>query len=146
MEYPKMPQMIPGLSVSNPGQTFEFFEKLGFHKLYSMEDDQGRLMHGHVARGDSHFMLWPNMENRPLGGSGVVFYINVGGEDLDAFCGQVKDKGVKIVDGPEDQFWGDRTFDVRHPDGYLFTFAKTVKQLSPDDMKAAAQKAMAGVK
>jgi PhnB protein len=138
-----MPALIPGLSISDAQQTWDFFQKLGFHKLYSMESDKGELQHGHVARGDAHFMIGPRMSQQAIGGGGVTFYVNVGQEDLEAFFHQVEASGVKVDEKPTEQFWGDRTFTVLHPDGYRFTFAKTVREVSLEEMKAAAAKAHA---
>ena len=43
-------------------------------------------------------------------------------EDADALCAELQDRGVEIVRGPEDMFYGLRDFDVRDPDGHLLAF------------------------
>ena len=43
-------------------------------------------------------------------------------EDADALCAEYRGKGVEIVRGPEDTFYGSRDFDIRDPDGHLIAF------------------------
>ena len=70
--------------------------------------------------------------------AGVDFYITGEAEDdIDQYYQMLKDKGVNIVKEIEDQFWGDRTFSIQDPDGYQFTFAKPVREVSPEEMAEA---------
>tara|TARA_Y100001934_G_scaffold31891_1_gene35705 strand:+ start:2841 stop:3107 length:267 start_codon:yes stop_codon:yes gene_type:complete len=50
-------------------------------------------------------------------------------EDADALCAEYRGKGVEIVRGPEDTFYGSRDFDIRDPDGHLIAFGH---DLEPD--------------
>jgi uncharacterized glyoxalase superfamily protein PhnB len=57
-------------------------------------------------------------ESRP--GVGIVIYLRV--EDVDAFHAKLVEKGVKDMLAPKTQFYGQRDFPVRDPDGYRLTF------------------------
>jgi catechol 2,3-dioxygenase-like lactoylglutathione lyase family enzyme len=50
-----------------------------------------------------------------------VFAIIV--EDVDAVAAELRDKGVALINGPEDRFWGMRTLNFADPDGYVWEIA-----------------------
>ncbi len=54
-------------------------------------------------------------------GPRLVFAIIV--EDVDAVAAELKDKGVALINGPEDRFWGMRTLNFADPDGYVWEIA-----------------------
>jgi uncharacterized glyoxalase superfamily protein PhnB len=43
-------------------------------------------------------------------------------EDADALHREMAARGVEIVRGPEDMFYGSRDFDIRDPDGHILAF------------------------
>lgn len=49
-------------------------------------------------------------------------------EDADALCAEFRAKGVEIVRGPEDSFYGLRDFDIRDPDGHLIAFGSDLER------------------
>src|SRR5207248_5004011 len=63
--------------------------------------------------------------------------LNLRDEDVDGLCDRARQGGVTIGEEPNDKFWGDRTFQVVHPDGYRITFAKHVRDVSEQEMHEA---------
>jgi lactoylglutathione lyase len=55
-----------------------------------------------------------------------VFAIIV--EDVDAVAAELKDKGVALVNGPEDRAWGMRTLNFADPDGYVWEIASELAE------------------
>ena len=55
--------------------------------------------------------------------SGVRFQFTVGVEDVDATCGLLRERGVKLLNGPMDRPWGVRTASFRDPAGYVWEIA-----------------------
>ena len=53
-------------------------------------------------------------------------------EDADALSARFRKKGVEILRGPEDTFYGSRDFDVRDPDGHILAFGH---DLEPDEQE-----------
>ena len=45
--------------------------------------------------------------------------------------GNLTGTGASITMEIQDQFWGDRTFTVTDPEGYVLTFAQTVRAFDP---------------
>ena len=59
----------------------------------------------------------------------VEVYLEV--EDVDALDARLQKKGVPIVDPLTLQWWGDRTFKVQDPNGYVVWFYTNVSQPKP---------------
>ena len=133
------PQLIPSLSVRDPRATLAWFEKLGFRTLYSMEMPDGTIGHAHVARGDAHIMLGQASPTCGIGAEGMQLYITLTDETVDALHERARQAGITVEHEPTDQFWGDRTFEVSHPDGYHLMFSQHIRDVSQEEMKAAME-------
>jgi catechol 2,3-dioxygenase-like lactoylglutathione lyase family enzyme len=66
-------------------------------------------------------MISPAVVGRPGNGPRHVFAIIV--DDVDAVCAEIKEKGVALLNGPEDRSWGMRTANFQDPDGYVWEIA-----------------------
>ena len=58
--------------------------------------------------------------------------------DVDAHCERARAAGATIVQEPETQFYGDRTYRAVDPEGHMWTVAQTVEVISPKDWDAAS--------
>jgi uncharacterized glyoxalase superfamily protein PhnB len=132
---PQMPELVPALTVRDPRQSLEWFEKLGFQTLYTGRMPDGSIVHAHVARKGAHLMLGACMMHEP-GASGMELYITLQGEDVDGLYERARQAGIAIEQEPTDQFWGDRTFQALHPDGYRITFSQHVRDVSQEELQA----------
>ncbi|HEY6953464.1 MAG TPA: VOC family protein, partial [Bacteroidota bacterium] len=56
---------------------------------------------------------------------------------VDDYYNELKTKGITVVNEPTTEFWGDRIFTVRDPDGYALTFSEHVKDVSPESRSAS---------
>jgi uncharacterized glyoxalase superfamily protein PhnB len=75
-------------------------------------------------------------------GVGVELYIGMNGsKKLDEFFTELKGKGVIVINEPKTEFWGDRIFTVRDPDGYALTFSEYVNDVTPEARTAAFESA-----
>jgi PhnB protein len=121
----------PILFVSSIERSVDFYqEKLGFDLGFAMTGDGGKMLHASVTNGAVKLMLGyaePSAERRP--GGGAELYIYAG--DVDEYYERVRSAGTVLTSEIEDQFWGDRTFTVTDPDGYVLTFAQTVRAFDP---------------
>jgi uncharacterized glyoxalase superfamily protein PhnB len=57
---------------------------------------------------------------------------------IDAHCERARAAGGVVIQEPEDQFYGDRTYRCLDPEGHLWTFGQTVKALSLPEMERAS--------
>ncbi|MGH2587560.1 MAG: VOC family protein [Dehalococcoidia bacterium] len=132
-----MQTVIPMLHVSSIEQSVDFYkEKLGFDLEFAMNGDGGKMLHASVSNGDVKLMIgYPDGEARPLGG-GAELYIMT--DAVDAYHARVRDAGTALSKEITDEWWGDRLFTVTDPDGYVLTFAQTVREFDPSRIPTAA--------
>ena len=137
--------LSPLLMVKDMEKAIEFYTQiLGFENTFQMSDPDGNLIHANLVWKNVHIMLGPTTwlpeEMVPYRGAGVDFYIQVEkDDDIDQYYAMLKEKGANIVKDIEDQFWGDRNFRIKDPDGYQLTFAKTIREVSLEEMMEAMQ-------
>ncbi len=137
------PSVVPTIVVRDVPAPLEWFNKLGFATVFTMPGPDGAIAHAEVARdADTRLMLGPDSWGHTPGSTGMSLYIKVDG--VDAYYDRVTAAGISVTQPLADQFWGDRTFTVEHPDGYRITFWEHVRDVSPEEMqRAMAQMASA---
>lgn len=134
-----MMRSMPVLQVADVKRSEAFYcERLGFRSNGIWGDGPDFCI---VQRGRVTIALDRSRDGGPIPTNQYwAAYIYV--EDADALCKQVSGKGVEILRGPEDSFYGLRDFDVRDPDGHLLAFGHDLmpgKQESNPTDKAEAK-------
>ena len=112
---------------------------LGFEVTFQTTAPDGKLGHAEVRSGAAAVMFdrldWsPETANAPRG-NGTNLYFDVGDADIDAYFERVRSRGADVAQEIQDQFWGDRHFVIRDPDGYYLSFAKKVRDVSPEEIE-----------
>ena len=108
-----------------------------------LEDADGNLAHSQMEFGDSYIMVgqeWSDDHKSPssIGGKNTqTVHIQIDG-DLDAHCERARSAGAEIIAEPETQFYGDRTYRCRDPEGHIWTVSQTVKAVSREEAEAAS--------
>lgn len=140
--------ITPFLIVKNCADAIEFYRNaFGAEEHFRMNMPDGKVGHAELKIGDSVFMLadeFPEMKSlspKSIGGSPVSMYVYV--QDVDAMFNTAVTAGAVALDGVKDQFWGDRHGRLEDPYGHLWSIATHKKDLSPDEMKRAAEAAFA---
>jgi PhnB protein len=128
-------EVQPILWVSSIEDSIEFYmRRLGFDLAYSMPGEDGKTIHASVVNGSVTLMLGYKemgsvpVEGRRLGGGAELYCY---ADDVDSYYERVRRAGTTLTQEIMDQFWGDRTFTVTDPDGYVLTFAQTVRAYDP---------------
>jgi uncharacterized glyoxalase superfamily protein PhnB len=140
------------LTVADAAAAIAFYKQaFGAVELGRMAaPDDKRLMHAMLRIGDSALMLndeFPEMGGKgplKIGGTPVTVHLYV--EDCDAVYGRAIAAGATAVMPPADMFWGDRYGRLTDPFGHSWSIATHKKDLTPAEMAAAAEKAMAEMK
>lgn|SRR5574341_427198 len=125
--------VFPVLSVKDYDASLKFYtEKLGFTNDFTAAPD-GIHKFGIFRMGQTTSLML-GMDSEPLKrpGEGVVLMFYPEDFDIDAYYEQVKSRGVAITDEIKTEYWGDRVFSIKDPDGYQLSFAKTIEQVSID--------------
>jgi uncharacterized glyoxalase superfamily protein PhnB len=129
--------ILPILAVKDYDASVKFYtEKLGFTSEMTMQGPDGSNVFGFVGYGKETQVGLSRDEKLIERGNGVVLMIYPSGEfDIDAFYEQVKKNGVSITEELKTEYWGDRVFSVKDPDGYYLTFGKTVQTVPMDEIQ-----------
>ena len=59
-------------------------------------------------------------------------------DGIDAHCAHAKAAGAEILQEPEDQFYGDRSYRARDPEGHVWTFSQTVRHVTREEAEQAS--------
>ncbi len=144
-----MHTVTPHLVCAGAADAIEFYKKaFNATEMGRLAGPDGKLMHGIIRIGDSAVMLvdefpdWSAFGPKSLKGSPVTLHLYV--EDADAAFKRALDAGAKVKMPLEDMFWGDRYGVLEDPFGHYWSIATHVRDVSPEEMQQAAQKACAG--
>lgn len=117
----------------------------GFEPLFVILDEQENLVHSEMTFGASVVMVgneWSADHKSPksVGGKNTqTVHVQLErGEDVDAHCQRARAAGAEILQEPGTQFYGDRTYRARDPEGHIWTFGATVQEMTPAEWDKAA--------
>ncbi|HJZ67864.1 MAG TPA: VOC family protein [Blastocatellia bacterium] len=100
----------------------------GFQEFERMRGGDGKTMHAAMKHGDAVIMMGhpgPEYKNpKHLGHATQSLYVNV--DDVDKHFERAKAAGAKIIEEPEDQFYGDRRYGAEDLEGHQWYFATRV--------------------
>jgi len=141
-----MHSVTPHLVCSGAAEAIDFYKKaFNASEVGRIDGPQGKLLHGAVRIGDSMVMLadefpdWGSLGPKSLKGSPVTIHLYV--EDVDAFAARAVAAGAKITMPVQEMFWGDRYGKLEDPFGHQWSVSTHVRDVSPEEMRQAAQKA-----
>ena len=132
------------LCYRDPKAALKFLEAgFGFELVMLIEDDQGNLAHSEMAFGDALIMIgneWSADHKSPAsidGKNTQTVHIHIE-TDCDAHCERARAAGFEIIMQPETQFYGDRTYRCRDPEGHIWTVGQTVQAVSREAAEAVS--------
>jgi len=133
------PNLIPAVSYQDPRAALAWLEKaFGFEVFMLIEDAEGGIAHSEMRFGDAVVMVgreWTEHHKSPksIGGKNTQsVHISVE-SDIDAHCAHARAAGAEILMEPETQFYGDRTYRCRDPEGHFWTVGQTVKEVTREE-------------
>lgn len=135
-------RILPYLNYSDPKAAIAFLcEAFGFEQGLLLEMPDGSVGHCELLLGGETLMLageFPELglsTPKSLGGvhATVVVYV----DDIDTHYEQAKAAGAEIMQEPTDQFYGDRTYRARDPEGVAWDIHQHVRDVTPEEMMAA---------
>jgi PhnB protein len=135
--------VTPYLIVNGAARAIEFYKNVfGATEVMRMADPSGKVGHAEIKIGDSVIMLadeHPEMGHRSpqsLGGSpvGILVYL----EDVDATVEKAVGAGAKLERPVQDQFYGDRSGQIRDPFGHVWTVSTHKEDVPPEEMEKRA--------
>lgn len=116
-------------------------DAFGFEVTLLIEDEAGNLAHSQMIYGDSVVMIgneWTDEHKSPASIGGkmtqtVHIQLADGDGTVDEHCARARKAGAVIFADPETQFYGDRTYRCKDPEGHIWTVSQTVQAMGPDE-------------
>lgn len=124
-------RVMPIVAVPSVDDVRNFYvDTLGFSHQMGVVGKDGQLDFVTLMLGEARVMFLRGPAGKSADGKQPVeIYLEV--EDVDALHDRLKKKGVTLSDPLKLQWWGDRTFKVRDPNGYELWFYTNVGEPKP---------------
>ena len=138
-----MAHLTSALFYRDPKAAIDWLQKaFGFELTLLLEDAEGNLAHSQLSFGDSSVMVgneWSANHKSPASvGDKCTQTVHIQlDSDLDGHCARARAAGAEVIAEPETQFYGDRTYRCRDPEGHIWTVSQTVEVVSVADQEAA---------
>lgn len=140
-----MTAVTPHLVCADAAKAIDFYTRaFGAVERGRLPGPDGRLWHAQITIGGAPVMLvdeFPEMGSvgpLALKGSPVTIHLYV--EDVDATVARAVAAGARVTMPVADMFWGDRYGQLEDPFGHRWSVATHVRDLSPEEIAAAAAK------
>lgn len=110
----------------------------GFELSMLVSDADGRLVHAEMRYGDGYIIVdseWADHIASPasVGGRNTqAVYIRLK-DGIDAHCERARAAGADIIQEPIDQFYGERQYRARDPEGHVWTFSQTIRVVPKEE-------------
>jgi uncharacterized glyoxalase superfamily protein PhnB len=123
----------------DPFAALDWLEKaFGFERQLVVTDKDGNLGHSEMRFGDGYLMVctaWADDMASPanLGGKNTQSVHVQLRDGIDEHCARARAAGAVITREPEDQFYGDRVYAARDPEGHVWSFGQTVRAVSREE-------------
>jgi len=142
-----MTTLIPHIICADAAQAIQFYKRaFGAEEQMRLPGRDGKLMHAAVSIDGAVLMLvdenpaWGALGPLALKGTPVTLHLQVA--DVDAVVAQALAAGAKLTMPVADMFWGDRYGQVEDPFGHRWSVATHVRDLSLEQIREAAAKAI----
>lgn len=110
----------------------------GFERSMMVTDPDGGLVHAEMRFGDGYIIVdgeWADHVASPASVAGKntqALYVRLPG-GIDAHCEQAHAAGALILEEPADQFYGERLYRARDPEGHVWTFTQTIRAVPREE-------------
>jgi uncharacterized glyoxalase superfamily protein PhnB len=127
--------VTPLLSAKGAARLVDFLrDAFGAEERYRLSSDDGSIMHTELRVGDSILMLGEAMEGFPPMSAALYLYV----PDVDATYRAALDAGGESLEGPNNQFWGDRVASIRDFAGNKWWIATHVEDVDSEELARRA--------
>lgn len=131
-----------GVFYKEPRAALDWLEQaFGFERSMVVSDKDGALIHAEMRFADAYIIVdaeWTDRIASPasLGGKNTQSVYLKLPDGIDAHCENARKAGAVIIQEPEDQFYGERTYRALDPEGHMWTFSQTVRNVSKEEAEA----------
>jgi uncharacterized glyoxalase superfamily protein PhnB len=143
MSTPRRPAFISSIVYKDNRAALKWLQKaFGFEVGEVLTDSKDNIVHAEMTHDEGVIMIsseWAEWTRSPssIGGTNTQrIHVRLS-KGIDEHCEQARQAGATIVASPTLQFYGDRTYSARDPEGHYWTFAQSVKQVTLAEMEQA---------
>ncbi|WP_293676730.1 VOC family protein [uncultured Phenylobacterium sp.] len=136
--------LTSALCYRDPRAALKFLEAaFGFELVMLIEDGEGNIAHSQMRFGNAEVMIgseWTDDHKSPASIGGKVtqtVHIHID-TDCDAHCERARAAGFEILMEPTTQFYGDRSYRCRDPEGHIWTIGQSVEAVSREEAEAVS--------
>lgn len=133
--------VVPAIFYKDAFAALDWLEQaFGFERSMVITDAGGNLGHSEMKAAGGYLMIgqeWADWTASPASNGGKCsqnVHIQLAG-GIDAHCERAKAAGGVLLRPPEDQFYGDRTYSVRDPEGHVWSFSQSLRNVSIEEME-----------
>jgi len=135
----------PSVHYQNPKAALEWLQRAFGFELTMLIEPPGddRMMHAEMSSGGRGRVMiggeWDARIKSPRSANGIntqVVHVELE-RGIDAHCERARAAGAVIVQEPEDQFYGARTYRALDLEGHMWTFAEFVREVSREEAEKA---------
>jgi uncharacterized glyoxalase superfamily protein PhnB len=140
----RRPTLISAVIYKDPDAALDWLETaFGFERCMVITDQDGKLAHSEMRFDDALVYVgseWSDDTASPaaVGGKNtqsIHVHLTSG---IDAHCARARAAGAVIVREPRDEFYGDRVYAAKDPEGHVWRFGQTVRIVSREDAETAS--------
>jgi uncharacterized glyoxalase superfamily protein PhnB len=136
------PSFISRVAYKDRRSAVEWLEKaFGFKTTLLATDPDGNVVHAEMKFGNGCIHLgseWEKVKAPGSVGGANTQTISVQLDNgIDDHCERARAAGATIVQEPQDQFHGDRTYRVIDPQGHTWSFSEKLREVTVEEMEAA---------
>ncbi len=141
-----VPEFVPYLSVADAKSAVAFYSRVfETEPALRLDMPDGRVMHCEFRFEGARFFLSEELPEHggtpsPSTAGLTTVAIHVYVEDCDAMVARMQDSGAAVIMEPTDVFWGERFARVRDPFGHEWGITTRLRDMSHEEIKAAAKK------
>lgn len=136
----KIHEVFAYLRVKNAGKAIEFYSRaFGATEKFRLTEPSGRIGHAELDFGGTVIMLseeYPEFEllgPETVGQTTVSIHLHV--DNCDVMIEHAVAQGAKLLRGPSDAFYGERSGTVRDPFGHEWLIGHEIEKVEPDEMQ-----------
>ena len=135
-------RIVPALSYDDAPAAIEFLcRAFGFEERFRLDMPDGSVGHASLTIDGAEITLASAYPDGGLGGPAGLPHLHasmmVYVDDVDAHFAHAQSEGATILQEPEDQFYGDRTYRATDPEGGHWWFHQPKTDVSAEDMQAS---------
>jgi len=140
---PPRPAFIPSVIYKDNRAALKWLQQaFGFEPSMVLTDSQDNIVHAEMSFGGgvvmigSEYFSWTKSPTAVGGVNTQRIHVRLE-KGIDEHCERARAAGATIVGEPSDQFYGDRTYIARDPEGHHWSFAQAGKTATVEDMEQA---------